>query len=172
MRLCRFADSRLGVVQDGEVIDVSECLGALPEVRWPVPRGDMLIAALPSLRPEIERLAKTGKRVPLASLELQSPVANPGKIVAAPVNYRLHLEESRADPGIHFGSHVNTIWRSFIGGTNLARWDAQPSAPLSTSGSPKRALVEAITMSQLPTRPTPRPMQKSLTAAMTGTGVR
>jgi 2-keto-4-pentenoate hydratase/2-oxohepta-3-ene-1,7-dioic acid hydratase in catechol pathway len=36
-------------------------------------------------------------------------VANPGKIVAAPVNYRLHLDESRADEGINFGSHVKTI---------------------------------------------------------------
>ena len=69
------------------------------------------------------------------------------------------------------GSQVSTIWRSLIGGTSFARCDAQPSAPLSTSGRPKRALVEAMIMSQLPTRPTPRPMQKSLTAAITGTGV-
>jgi 2-keto-4-pentenoate hydratase/2-oxohepta-3-ene-1,7-dioic acid hydratase in catechol pathway len=36
-------------------------------------------------------------------------VANPGKIVAAPVNYALHLDESRADKAINFGTQVKTI---------------------------------------------------------------
>ena len=69
------------------------------------------------------------------------------------------------------GLQVSDISRSFIGETSLAKCEAQPSAPLSTSGRPKRALVEATIMSHEPTSPTPRPMQKSLTAAMTGIGV-
>ena len=42
-------------------------------------------------------------------MKLLSPVANPGKIVAAPVNYQLHLDESRADTQINFGTQVKTI---------------------------------------------------------------
>ncbi|TCU06067.1 fumarylacetoacetase-like protein [Rhizobium sullae] len=57
----------------------------------------------------MRNLAADGRRVKLADVKLLSPVAQPVKIVAAPVNYKLHLEESRADQGIHFGSHVKTI---------------------------------------------------------------
>jgi 2-keto-4-pentenoate hydratase/2-oxohepta-3-ene-1,7-dioic acid hydratase in catechol pathway len=45
----------------------------------------------------------------IESVKLLSPVANPGKIVAAPVNYALHLDESRADTAINFGTQVKTI---------------------------------------------------------------
>jgi 2-keto-4-pentenoate hydratase/2-oxohepta-3-ene-1,7-dioic acid hydratase in catechol pathway len=47
--------------------------------------------------------------VSIESVKLLSPVANPGKIVAAPVNYALHLDESRADKAINFGTQVKTI---------------------------------------------------------------
>jgi 2,4-diketo-3-deoxy-L-fuconate hydrolase len=36
-------------------------------------------------------------------------VANPGKVVAAPVNYKKHLDEARADPGIHHQNQVAEI---------------------------------------------------------------
>jgi 2-keto-4-pentenoate hydratase/2-oxohepta-3-ene-1,7-dioic acid hydratase in catechol pathway len=109
MRICRFAGSHIGIVDGDEVIDVSAVLDALPSARWPLPRGDLLIAALPTLLPQMSRLAASAPRRPLAAVDLLSPVANPGKIVAAPVNYRLHLDEARADPGINFGGHVHSI---------------------------------------------------------------
>ena len=40
-----------------------------------------------------------------------SPVANPGKVVAAPVNYIKHLEEARADTGIHHQNQIGEIQR-------------------------------------------------------------
>jgi 2-keto-4-pentenoate hydratase/2-oxohepta-3-ene-1,7-dioic acid hydratase in catechol pathway len=39
--------------------------------------------------------------LPLDQLKLLSPVANPGKIIAAPVNYQKHLDEAKADPQLH-----------------------------------------------------------------------
>ena len=42
---------------------------------------------------------------------LLSPIANPGKIVAAPVNYKKHLEEARADAEIHHQNQVAEIQR-------------------------------------------------------------
>jgi 2-keto-4-pentenoate hydratase/2-oxohepta-3-ene-1,7-dioic acid hydratase in catechol pathway len=54
-------------------------------------------------------MSETVPGVPVASVKLLSPVANPGKIVAAPVNYQLHLDESRVDEQINFGGQVKTI---------------------------------------------------------------
>ena len=109
MRICRFDDNRVGIVEGEDVIDVTSVTEHLPKSGWPYPRGDAFIASLDRLRPELERLAATGERKSLSEVRLLSPVANPGKLIAAPVNYRLHLEESREDAGIHFGSHVKTI---------------------------------------------------------------
>ena len=109
MRICRYDDNRVGIIDGDEIVDVTAIIDQLPSSRWPYPRQDVFIASLDRLRPELERLAKTGARRPIAGAKLLSPIANPGKIIGAPVNYKLHLEESRADSGIHFGSHVKTI---------------------------------------------------------------
>src|SRR4051812_32983935 len=109
MRICRFDDQRLGLVQGDQVLDVTEVLERLPAVRYPLPAHDPLIGALPTLRKELEALAAKANPRPLKGLKLLSPVANPGKIVAAPVNYRKHLEEALADKGIHHGNLVQEI---------------------------------------------------------------
>ena len=111
MKLARFDDQRLGVVLGDEIADVSSVLETLPLRRWPLPPGDDLIRHLPLLRPLIEQALPTAARLPLAGRKLLSPVANPGKVIAAPVNYRKHIEESRADAGIHFGNEVSAIDR-------------------------------------------------------------
>ena len=112
MKICRFNDNRLGLVTEDGVRDVSAVLAKLPSSSYPFPRHDVLIAQLDSLRPEIERLAKAAKPLPLASVKLLSPVANPGKIIAAPVNYKKHLEEALADKGIHHGNLVQEIHKA------------------------------------------------------------
>src|SRR6185369_16842881 len=71
-----------------------------------------LIAHLAELRPEIERIARSARAVPIASVRLLSPLANPGKIIAAPVNYKKHLEEALADKGIHHGNLVQEIHKA------------------------------------------------------------
>lgn len=111
MQLCRFNDNRLGLVEGDAVKDVTAALEALPAVRYPLPTYDMLVANLPTLRPAIEAAAKTAKSVALADCKLLSPIANPGKIVAAPVNYKKHLDEARADPQIHHQNQVAEIQR-------------------------------------------------------------
>src|SRR3982750_3976722 len=112
MRLCRYDDNRLGLVADDGIRDVSAVLAKLPAVTYPFPRHDALIAHLGELRPEIERIARSAKPVPVASVRLLSPLANPGKIIAAPVNYKKHLEEALADKGIHHGNLVQEIHKA------------------------------------------------------------
>ena len=109
MKLCRFDDDRLGLVEGDEVADVSAALEVLAPVRWPAPHGDALIANLDAVRAEIERIKGAAKRVALAEIRLLSPVANPTKVIGAPVNYQAHHAESAADTGVNFGQEIKTI---------------------------------------------------------------
>ena len=107
MRIARFDDNRVGIVRDDGIHDVTAALDALPSHRYPFPRHDALIANL-----QLLKHAKAGKVVPLEKTKLLSPVANPGKIMAAPVNYTKHLEEALADKGIHHGNLVSEIHKA------------------------------------------------------------
>ena len=109
MRIARFDDNRVGIVRDDGIHDVTSALDALPSHRYPFPRHDALIANL-----QLLKNAKAGKVVPLEKARLLSPVANPGKIMAAPVNYTKHLEEALADKGIHHGNLVSEIHKAGI----------------------------------------------------------
>jgi 2-keto-4-pentenoate hydratase/2-oxohepta-3-ene-1,7-dioic acid hydratase in catechol pathway len=103
MKLCRFDKNRLGIVQGDQVLDVSEALAAIPEQHWPLAQGDPLILHLKRVMAVAKKLAPNAKKKPLAKVKLLSPVANPGKIVAAPINYNDHIAESIKDPGIAHG---------------------------------------------------------------------
>lgn len=96
MRLCRYDDNKLGVVLGDEVADVTAALDVLPAVRWPVPQGDLLIEHLDAIVEKAGALAPGAQRVPLSSVKLLSPVANPSKVIGAPVNYQLHIDEANA----------------------------------------------------------------------------
>ena len=108
MILCQFDDNRLGLINDGLVRDVTAVLDALPSHRYPYPMGDAFIAALPELRERVSRAAALAQAVPVSKVNLLSPVANPGKIVGAPVNYKKHLEEVAANPDLHYQSKIHT----------------------------------------------------------------
>ena len=112
MRICRFNDNRLGLVLEDGIHDVSSVLASIPASGYPLPSHDLLIAHLAMLRPLIEQAAKGTPAIKLESVSLLSPVANPGKIIAAPVNYKKHLEEVLADKGIHHGKLVDEIQRA------------------------------------------------------------
>ena len=109
MKLCRYEEDHLGIVEGEQVRDVSGVLERLPTLRWPLPPGDLLMARLEELTPEIARLARSAPATPVAEVRLLSPVANPNKIIGAPVNYQKHGEEARADAAIHHGSEVKSI---------------------------------------------------------------
>ena len=112
MKICRFDDNRLGLVEGHEVIDVTAVQDRLPAFHYPLPSHDALIAALPELRTFIESMKVIARRLPLAEVRLLSPVANPGKIIAAPVNYTKHLQEVLGDPNIHHDNLINHIQRA------------------------------------------------------------
>jgi 2,4-didehydro-3-deoxy-L-rhamnonate hydrolase len=120
MRLARFARNGdgvdiatgLGVVEGDCLRDVSAALDVLPAYRYPLPAVDPLIANFPAISDRIRALLPSAPAVPLAGVTLLSPIANPGKIVAAPVNYQKHLDEVRGDEGLHHQNQINTIHKA------------------------------------------------------------
>ena len=109
MRLCRFGEGRLGLVDGGSVRDVTAALDVLPAARYPFPRHDALVANLDAVRARVTQLAPSATAVALDSVTLLSPIANPGKIVAAPVNYQKHLDEVRDNPALHNNTTGHTL---------------------------------------------------------------
>jgi 2-keto-4-pentenoate hydratase/2-oxohepta-3-ene-1,7-dioic acid hydratase in catechol pathway len=112
MKICYFNDSRLGVVENGVVKDVTDVLNRMPAYRSPLPRFDPLIAALPQLMPAMREKAASATGRAVEDVKFLSPVANPGKVVAAPVNYLAHLDETIADPKTFSRAHVIRIQES------------------------------------------------------------
>ena len=94
MRLCRFGQNRLGLVEGDRVRDVTTALDELPSYRYPLPPGDMLIEHLEKVGTRARDLAQHTPATPIDRLELLSPVANPSKIIGAPMNYRAGQDEA------------------------------------------------------------------------------
>ena len=103
MRICRFDRDRLGIVEGDEVLDVTKALEEIPAQRWPLAKGDPFILNFRRVLARAKKLAPKAKRKKLARVKLLSPVANPGKIIGAPINYNDHIAESIKDPGIAHG---------------------------------------------------------------------
>lgn len=112
MKICRFNDNRLGVVRGDAVHDVTDVLDQLGAQRYPFPRYDLLIERLPAIRSELEERAASAPALAIEGLRLLSPVANPGKVIAAPVNYTKHLEEVLAQKQLHHGNLINEIHKA------------------------------------------------------------
>ena len=92
--------------------DVTPALDVLPSYRYPLPSGDPLIAHFSAIADRIQTLLPSAPAVPISSVTLLAPVANAGKLVAAPVNYQKHLDEVRGDEGLHHQNQINTIHRA------------------------------------------------------------
>jgi 2,4-didehydro-3-deoxy-L-rhamnonate hydrolase len=121
MRFCRFDDGRLGWVDPstpanetslgtGDTVkDVTAALDALPAYRYPLPTHDVFIANLDAVAARARALAPTTPAKSLDCVKLLSPVANPGKIIAAPVNYEKHLNEVRTDDQLSANNPGHTL---------------------------------------------------------------
>jgi len=74
-------------VDGARVRDVTPAIEHLPPCRWPSPPGDALIANLGALRRLVGQVLPHAPSVALDRARLQSPVANPGKVIAVRSNY-------------------------------------------------------------------------------------
>ena len=97
MRICRFmlkseheAEPRLGLMEDRGIRDVTSVTDTLPALRWPLPPGDVLIAHLAALAPQLARIANAAPLLPREAVRLLSPIANPGKFICGVGNWSHH----------------------------------------------------------------------------------
>ncbi len=139
MKFCRFDDERLGLIDGNKVRDVTAALDVLPRCSYPLPQHDIFIANLEAVTTRARAVAKDVRALPLESVTLLSPVANPGKIIAAPVNYQKHLDRGARQPAAARQQSRHTRSRSrrraVSEGDELAR---RARARASSSGVPKR----------------------------------
>lgn len=109
MKICRYDDNRLGLMEGNQVLDVTAALDCIPRYAYPLPQFDPLIFNLEAVIARIKTLAPSASRLPLQRRTLLAPIANPGKIIAAPVNYKKHLEEAREQSEIHHNKQIAEI---------------------------------------------------------------
>ena len=109
MRLCRFNDDRLGLVEGDRIADVTAALDAIPAASWPLPPGDLLIRHLDAVRARVIEIAPGAGRIAAADARFLSPVANPSKVIGIPVNYQLHIDEAMEDTGLSAGNRILKI---------------------------------------------------------------
>jgi 2-keto-4-pentenoate hydratase/2-oxohepta-3-ene-1,7-dioic acid hydratase in catechol pathway len=91
MRLVRFNDDRLGLLNDSGIVDVTDRLGL--ETSDPLKeyvRKGLDASKYEGEDPDYDREEVT----------IESPVRRPGKVIAAPLNYENHVEEALADKDI------------------------------------------------------------------------
>jgi len=108
VKICRFGDDCIGLVDGDQVTDVTEVFDSRAAAYRGGLRGDPLISQLAEFLPAA-RAHRGGSSKRLAELQLLSPIVQPTKIIGAPVNYAKHLDESRADVGIHFERDIKSI---------------------------------------------------------------
>ena len=104
MKIARFDNGRIGVVNGDKIVDVTDTVGAQPN-EWPPVAINRVIADFAEYRPKLMR-AMSGSGVPLTSVKLLTPVPWPNKIVAYPVNYHEH--------GVEMGSSYRANNQGFF----------------------------------------------------------
>lgn len=90
MKLVRFNGNRIGLLVGNAIRDVTVFFDL--DARWPLPPGDIMVRQLWDLMPTLATLDRNAPLVPLDEVRLDAPVANPNKIIGAPVNYRSGAE--------------------------------------------------------------------------------
>ena len=110
MKICRFNQNRLGVVEGDTVADVSAALDALHLPRWPYPPGDPLLLHFDAVQASIIEALPGATRLDIDRVQFNSPITCPTKIMAVPANYRKHVEvDVNTDPGVDQGFHAKQL---------------------------------------------------------------
>jgi len=107
MNFCRYNAGRYGLVNNGYVYDITDLVTALAPA--PLERGDAFIRALPAIVHELTLRPPVAPSCSVDDAVFLSPVLNPTKLVAAPVNYEAHLAEARSNVELNFNKAVARI---------------------------------------------------------------
>jgi 2,4-didehydro-3-deoxy-L-rhamnonate hydrolase len=97
VRIGRLTSGELVVVRNGNCFDASSALSVLAPQSWPYPKGDQFIAQIDAIVAAIDRSPALREIGPADEASFASPVANPTKVVGAPVNYESHVDEAQSN---------------------------------------------------------------------------
>lgn len=98
MKICRFHNNHFGIVKGNEVFDVTPHL--------PIGIEEPALWLMNQSAKKIDELCTNEKILNISEVSLLSPIIKPGKVVAAPINYKAHVEEMLSN-GQAFG-HIQT----------------------------------------------------------------
>ena len=96
MKLVLFNDYRLGVLQNGNVVDVMASLDGL-HFHKPQEMVEGVILGWDQVKPKIEQEIQGKEGVPISDVTLRAPIPRPPKLICAAVNY---LEFGQRKPAI------------------------------------------------------------------------
>jgi len=96
MKLVLFNDYRLGVLQNGNVVEVMASLDSL-HFHKPQEMVEGLILGWDQVKPKIEQEIQGKEGVPIGDVTLRAPIPRPPKLICAAVNY---LEFGQRKPAI------------------------------------------------------------------------
>jgi 2-keto-4-pentenoate hydratase/2-oxohepta-3-ene-1,7-dioic acid hydratase in catechol pathway len=92
MRIAVFDDYRVGILDNGSVRDVSAVIGE----RWrgtPYAMNDLIARWDDDLAADVERCAQAAEPLQRADVRLLPPIPRPRQLLAAPLNYDMHVDE-------------------------------------------------------------------------------
>jgi 2-keto-4-pentenoate hydratase/2-oxohepta-3-ene-1,7-dioic acid hydratase in catechol pathway len=100
MNICRFNGGRIGLVHGAALRDMTDAMAGKPEAV----DAALFLAAMPAT--ELAAMQALAPQLAIADVSLESPIRAPGKVVAAPVNYKAHVEEMQRNGQAH--GHILT----------------------------------------------------------------
>lgn len=111
MRICRYGDDRLGLVNGSLVYDVTAMQSSIRQNLPYSYKGDPVVDFVhsPNGRNQLAEAAEKSEPVPLESVALLAPVARSTKVIGAPTNYQKHIEEmapKRAELGLGYTARI------------------------------------------------------------------
>jgi 2-keto-4-pentenoate hydratase/2-oxohepta-3-ene-1,7-dioic acid hydratase in catechol pathway len=106
MRLCIFDADRVGVIdRHDRIADITSLVAPSTAPR---DRMTALIESWEEVKAAVEQAVQQAD-LPLDEVILRAPQPRPGKIIAAPVNYRRHQLEMGGDDGVYPNAEIKTI---------------------------------------------------------------
>jgi 2-keto-4-pentenoate hydratase/2-oxohepta-3-ene-1,7-dioic acid hydratase in catechol pathway len=101
MKIARFNQSQVGFLIEDTIYDITSSVPSIDSLE--------VLSALRSMSSaEFEKLKTTSKTYRLSQVHLDSPISKPGKVVAAPINYKAHVDEMLSN-GQAFGHIITDI---------------------------------------------------------------
>lgn len=104
MKLCRFNNNRVGLVEGDDVYDITDFADNAEKESQTECFGDSLVAVLPIIKSTASTIMAKAPRSKLSTVKLLSPIRRPGKVMVTGQNYLAHITEMQGRPSARHGA--------------------------------------------------------------------